>query len=81
MRIHVQFYSYFADLTGCSVVVEELQPGSTIDDLLNQLHRRFPKLAGSKGSTLVAVGVDYAPRSYTLKEGDAVALFPPVQGG
>ena len=32
-------------------------------------------------ATLMAVGVDYQDRSYVLKEGDEVSLFPPVQGG
>jgi molybdopterin converting factor small subunit len=32
-------------------------------------------------SLLMAVGVDYQPRDYVLKEGDVVSLFPPVQGG
>ena len=28
-----------------------------------------------------AIGVDYQPRTYVLKEGDEVSFFPPVQGG
>jgi molybdopterin converting factor small subunit len=32
-------------------------------------------------SLLMAVGIDYQPRDYVLKEGDEVSLFPPVQGG
>ena len=32
-------------------------------------------------STLIAVGVDYQPKDYVLKDGDEVSLFPPVQGG
>jgi molybdopterin converting factor small subunit len=32
-------------------------------------------------SMLVAVGVDYQPKDYILKNGDEVSLFPPVQGG
>jgi molybdopterin converting factor small subunit len=34
-----------------------------------------------RNSTLIAVGVDYQEKSYVLKEGDEVSLFPPVQGG
>jgi molybdopterin converting factor small subunit len=32
-------------------------------------------------ATLMAVGVDYQSRTYVLREGDEVSLFPPVQGG
>jgi molybdopterin converting factor small subunit len=81
MRIPVTFYSYFKDLTGCEGTTEELPEGSTLADLYASLISRFPKLAAMQKSTLMAVGVEYQGRNYVLKEGDAVALFPPVQGG
>jgi len=81
MQVTVCFYSYFKDLTGCAQVVETLAEGSTLDDLLQQLAVRFPKLAAMRKSTLMAVGVEYQDRSCVLKAGDEVSLFPPVQGG
>ena len=81
MLVEVSFYSYFKDLTGCSQVAETLPDGSTLEDLLNRLVIRFPKLATMRKSTLVAVGVDYQNSSYVLKASDQVSLFPPVQGG
>jgi molybdopterin converting factor small subunit len=81
MRIPVTFYSYFKELAGCESSVEELPPGATVEELHAGLMARFPKLAPMKRSTLIAVGVSYEPRDYVLKEGDEVALFPPVQGG
>ena len=81
LRVPVHFWSYFKELTGCAEAEETLAPGSTISDLMKKLHARFPKLAAMQKSTLIAVGVEYQPRSYVLKEGDEVSLFPPVQGG
>jgi molybdopterin converting factor small subunit len=81
MRVSVNFYSYFKELTGCSQASEELPNGATLGDLFNQLSARFPKLAAMQKSTLMAVGVDYQNRDYVLKEKDEVSLFPPVQGG
>jgi molybdopterin converting factor small subunit len=81
MQVSVTFYSYFKDLTGCETTSEELPAGSTLADLYARLISRFPKLATMQKSTLMAVGVEYQARDYVLKEGDAVALFPPVQGG
>jgi MoaD family protein len=81
MRVVVRFYSYFKELTGCPEASETLPEGSTISDLLEQLGARFPKLQRMEKSTLVAVGVDYQHRSYVLKDGEEVSLFPPVQGG
>lgn len=79
--VQVSFYSYFKDLAGCAQTTERLAPGATLHDLLRQLVRRFPRLAEMQRSCLMAVGVDYQPRTYVLQAGDEVALFPPVQGG
>ena len=81
MLITVHFHSYFKDLTGCGRSTETMPACGTIGDLLKQLMVRFPQLGALENSTLIAVGVDYQPRSYVLKEGDEVSLFPPVQGG
>jgi molybdopterin converting factor small subunit len=81
MQTKVQFYSYFRDLTGCGETIETLAPGISLGALHEHLMQKFPKLGVMKKSTLIAVGVDYQPRDYVLKEGDEVSLFPPVQGG
>jgi molybdopterin converting factor small subunit len=81
MRVSVHFYSYFKDITGCSQTSETLNDGSGLAELLKLVFQRFPKLAAMERSMLVAVGVDYQPRDYQLKDGDEVSLFPPVQGG
>ena len=81
MSISVHFYSYFHDLTGCAQTSETVAEGGTLADLLKIVFRRFPKLAAMERSMLVAVGVDYQPKDYILKNGDEVSLFPPVQGG
>ncbi len=81
MTVRVLFYSYFKDLTGCGQTDEVIQPGSTLGELHHQLMARFPKLRAMEKSSLIAVGVEYQPRTYVLREGDEVSLFPPVQGG
>ena len=81
MLVTVRFHSYFKDLTGCADTSETLPDHSTLNDLYRQVAHRFPKLSALEKSTLIAVGLDYQPRDYQLKEGDEVSLFPPVQGG
>ena len=81
MRVSVQFHSYFKDLTGCAETTVSLAEGSTLGTLHETLMTNFPKLAAMKKSTLIAVGVEYQPRDYLLKDCDEVSLFPPVQGG
>lgn len=81
MKVEVQFFSYLKDMTGCSATREELPEGATLQQLIQRLHQRFPKLAPAARSTLLAVGLEYASPDQLLKDGDQVSLFPPVQGG
>jgi len=81
MQIKVFFYSYFKELTGTTELVETVEQGATLNQLVERLAQRFPKFAAMRKSTLMAVGLDYQTGDYPLKEGDEVSLFPPVQGG
>jgi molybdopterin converting factor small subunit len=81
MHLKVTFYSYFKDLTGCAETSVSVPAGSTLADLVKTLSGEFPRLEAMQRSLLMAVGVDYQPRDYMLKDGDQVSLFPPVQGG
>jgi molybdopterin converting factor small subunit len=81
VQVRVHFYSYFKDLAGSAEVSEDVPPGARLEDLLQQVFVRFPKLGAMRKSALAAVGVDYQTGDYILAEGDDVSLFPPVQGG
>jgi len=81
IEITVTFYSFFKDLAGCTGCTERVLEGSTLHDLLVSVVARFPKLEPIHKSALTAVGVEYQDRSYILRPGDEVSLFPPVQGG
>jgi molybdopterin converting factor small subunit len=81
MKVTVHFYSYCRELTGAASLELLLPDGVTLGQLHDQLADQFPKLAAMKKSTLLAVGVEYQPRDFVLKDGDAVSLFPPVSGG
>ncbi len=81
MQVRVHFYAFCKDLAGTAEVTESVAPGCRVDDLLEQIFLRFPRLAEMRKSLLVAVGVDYQGGDYALQEGDEISLFPPVQGG
>jgi molybdopterin converting factor small subunit len=81
MTIPVTFWSYFAELAGCSETVVIVSESSTVDELLAALYQAHPALSELRRSTLIAVGVEYQDGEYVLKPGDHVSLFPPVQGG
>ena len=81
MHVSVQFFSWFKDLTGCAQTTAAVTAGCTLGELHEQLIARFPGLGPLRKATLIAVGVDYQPRDFVLRDGDEISLFPPVQGG
>ncbi|SDE59071.1 molybdopterin synthase sulfur carrier subunit [Pricia antarctica] len=58
---------------------DELAPGS-VSELRERLKRSFPEF-GKLSSLAVAVNSAYADDAVQLKEGDEIALIPPVSGG
>ena len=81
MKLTVRFWSYFADIAGCTETAIETQVGATLGQLHDRVCEKFPKLADARNSTLKAVGVDYQDDDFVLNDGDNISFFPPVQGG
>jgi molybdopterin converting factor subunit 1 len=59
----------------------ELPEGTTVDELLDELERRHSGFAGLRAACKVAVNQDFASGEAELRDGDEVALIPPVAGG
>ena len=53
---------------------------NTIGNLKNELKEKYPQL-GNINTYAVAVNETYATNKVVLKEGDIVAIVPPVSGG
>jgi molybdopterin synthase catalytic subunit len=81
MTITVQFFSFLRPLVGQNKLQLEVAPESTVADALAELHRRFPKLKEAEKTTLIAVGVEFAKPKDRLRDGDVLALMPPLHGG
>lgn len=81
MKVTVQFFSFLRDAAGTLELSVELPSGATVGDLLAAVYRERPKLREAEKTTLIAIGVEFARREDHLKDGDVVALMPPLQGG
>ncbi|GAB3042644.1 MoaD/ThiS family protein [Spirosoma pulveris] len=78
--VSVLLFGITRDLTGQSAVSVPLSEGASVGDLLTQIHREYPALAGIR-SLLIAVNGEYAEPEQILTQHDEVALIPPVSGG
>jgi len=81
MQIRVLFFGVLKELTGTVDESVTLAPNATVGDLLNQLESRSPRLKSMLSSVAMSVNEEYAGPEVKLKQGDEVALLPPVSGG
>ena len=79
MRIRVLYFGVLKDVMGRSGAEMEFEEGATVMDVL-AVHRASAKVA-VWDSVAVAVNQEYARVGDVLKDGDEVALLPPVSGG
>jgi molybdopterin converting factor subunit 1 len=81
MRVNVLYFGALKDLFGLEQQALEVPDSVTVDALLSLLRARTSKQSDLWRTLAVAVNRDYAGRSTVLREGDEVALLPPVSGG
>lgn len=80
MKVTVKFFALGRELVGDNSLNIELENGNSVQSLIDVLKRQHPKL-GELKSFLVAVNMEYADSQTSLKDGDEVAIIPPVSGG
>lgn len=84
MKITVRYFAQLRERAGRGSEVVELRDGETsVLALREQLAERTPSLRGALcgAHLLVAVNREYATPETALRDGDEVALLPPVSGG
>ena len=81
IKVRTEFYSRLKEIVDASVLVLSLPEKATVKDLFEQLQKRYPQLRDFEKSTLFGIGVDFVDRDHELRDGDTVAIMPPVQGG
>lgn len=81
MKVKAQFFAQLRDIIGNREVDVDLEDGATVSNLLAMLYETFPALQGHDKSILTGIGVDFVNRDHPLRDGDTIAVMPPVQGG
>jgi len=81
MRVRVLLFGVLKDIFQRSEESLELRSGATVSDLLDHYREQMPKEAKLFQSLALAVNQEYASAANPLREGDEVALLPPVSGG
>lgn len=81
MSLRLLFFGAAREETGAQELAFRLRAHAKVADALEEIRRRYPGLRRFKGSLLIAVNQEYARPEDELKDGDELAVFPPVSGG
>ncbi len=81
MKAKVRLFARLSELAGTRETEVEMGEGLTAGEVYALLCRRYPALAGLDGSLMYSVNAEYVPPDHPLRDGDEIALIPPVSGG
>ncbi len=81
MEVEIRLFATLKDLIGRDRISLSIDEPATVQMLLLAVEDAYPSLAQALPTVLVAVNKAYADPDSRVKDGDDVALFPPVSGG
>jgi molybdopterin converting factor subunit 1 len=81
MKIKIKIFASIKDICGFNekelIVSDSIKVNEVIDLFIKSNH----ELSAKKDSFLIAVNEEYCTMDMILKDGDILAIFPPVSGG
>jgi molybdopterin converting factor subunit 1 len=81
MRIQLLLFALYRDLAGVGELAVDAPDGATAGALIAELRARDARFAALPERPVVAVNREYTLLDTTLRDGDELALLPPVAGG
>lgn len=81
MQVTVRLFAAHREAAGKNIFVADLPDGSTVSDAYDVLCAAFPALARSARSVAFALNQTHVSGAEEVRDGDEVALLPPVAGG
>jgi molybdopterin converting factor subunit 1 len=81
MRVEVLFFGACREAAGRGEWWCELDEPADVASAFAAVKQSFPQLARFERAALFAVNEEHARRDQALKDGDTLAIFPPVSGG
>jgi molybdopterin converting factor subunit 1 len=79
--VNVRFFAALRETIGAREITVTLDDGATVDDLCRRIGDDYPLVRALLPSAVAAVDEEYVAPDHRLRDGDDVALIPPVSGG
>jgi molybdopterin converting factor subunit 1 len=81
VRISILYFATVKDATGIRMESINLSNDTSIGEMLSKISIIYPKLKHLLNNIQISVNYRIVDLNTVLKEGDEVALLPPISGG
>ncbi len=81
MQVKVRYLGMLREIAGRDDESVEMPEGAPLGDLYAALQQRMPQLQNFRQAIALAVNYEYSDAKTQLRDGDEIALIPPVSGG
>ncbi|XGV99933.1 MAG: MoaD/ThiS family protein [Leptolyngbya sp. BL-A-14] len=81
VKITVKLFAAYQEACGVSEMQMEVDRGTTVVTVRDQLIAEHPQLAQWRDLTRFGLNLQFVPPDTVMHDGDEVVLIPPVSGG
>lgn len=79
--MQVRFFARYAELVGRTEAAVSVALPATVGDVLRRVREDFPGARALPERPLAAVNLQHVKLDARVRDGDEVALLPPIAGG
>jgi molybdopterin synthase catalytic subunit len=80
-KVSVRFFARYAELAGCESTAVTVSTPATVHDVIARIREVFPGTQAMPARPLAALNRRQVKLDQLVRDGDEVALLPPLSGG
>jgi len=80
-KVSVRFFALYAELAGCESTAVTVSTPATVHDVIARIREVFPGTQAMPARPLAALNRRQVKLDQLVRDGDEVALLPPLSGG
>jgi len=81
IQVNVKLFAIFQEVFATEELQMQMEIGTCVSQVFDRLATQQPKLEPWRSLTRYAINLNFVEPQSILKDGDEVALIPPVSGG
>ncbi len=81
MKVKVLYFSSIKDRIKKREEVLEIPENTAVSQFIEIIKQKHPEISDLIDKVMIAVNEEYTSNETRLKEGDIIAIIPPVSGG